>query len=184
MAEETTSTQAAEETQTEERDSSQSTLTVDQLKKELESARKEAAKYRTKLRAEEESKAKAEEDAAKKRGEFEQLYTKEKADREALAARVAAIEQAQEAEFTELTKDLDEDEKELIPADLPVEKRLTLARKLLAKLKGASLPSGPGTKPSGSRGSSEFGGYKSMDEWAEGDPKGFLEAKRKEGRIR
>ena len=176
MAEETTSAQAAGGTDTEaQAASSTSTLTVEQMQKEIESLRKESAKWRTKLRAEEESKAKAAEDEAKKRGEFEQLYTKRDAEAKALEARVSAIEAAQEAEFGELIKDFADDEQELIDASLPIERRLTLARKLAAKLKGKDAP---GMGAGGGRDTKlKFGGFNSENEWAAKDPAGYKKAK-------
>lgn len=72
------------------------------LERELADTRKEAAAYRTKLRAEETAKAEAERKAAEEQGEFKKLYegaqaklveleaARTKAEREQLLARIAS----------------------------------------------------------------------------------------------
>ncbi len=143
----------------------------------------EAARIHKKLADIEAAKRAAEEEAAKKRGEFESLYKKEAETRKSLEARLKAIEEAQEAELAEMVKDWDDDMKSLIPASLPVQERLALARKLASKLGSQQQKPGPSTRPPGGR-TGAYGGYESLEEWAEKDPKGFLEAKRKEGRLK
>lgn len=65
---------------------------LDALKRELSEARKEAAKYRTSLRSQEQQQQDAEAQRLKEAGEFKALYEKEQQARADLEARVAAAE--------------------------------------------------------------------------------------------
>ena len=136
--------------------------------KQLTNKQEEAARVHKKLADLEAAKKAAEEEEAKKRGEFESLYKQEAETRKALEARVKAVEDAQEAELDELVKDWDEDTRALVPASLPVQDRLTLARKLAGKLFRQESTGGPSTRPPGNR-SKPFGGYADAVEWARRD---------------
>ena len=146
----------------------------DYWQKEAKAHAKEAQKLRERLNALEADKTKAAEDDAKKRGEFEQLFTKRDAEAKALEARLSVIETAQEAEFEDLIKDFTAEEKELIDASLPVEKRLTLARKLTAKLRAKETP-GMGAGGGREHPKGKYGGYASATELAAKDWKLFKE---------
>jgi septal ring factor EnvC (AmiA/AmiB activator) len=65
-------------------------LDIETLKKELADVRKEAAKYRTTLRSQEQAQADADAKRLTEAGEFKALYEQEQASRVALEAQVAA----------------------------------------------------------------------------------------------
>lgn len=150
--------------------------------RQLANKLEEAARVHKKLADLEAARKAAEEEEAKKRGEYEGLYKQEAEARKALEARVKAFEEVQEAELAELVQEWDDDTKALIPPGLPVHERLALARRLAGKL-FQDRRGGQPTRPVGGR-ATQFNGYNSAEEWAERDPSGYLEAKRKDGKLR
>ncbi len=150
----------------------------------LKNKTEEADRHAKKVQAQEAAQKAAEEEAAKKRGEFERLYQTEAEKAKALEAEVGAFRAEQQAELDALLKDMGDEDKALVSDEgIPLVKRLRLARHLKGKTaQGNPPPPGPGGKRAAEAG--QFGGFESMQEWADRDPKGFLEAKRKEGRLR
>lgn len=146
------------------------------LQRHARNKEEEAARHGEKLKKIDEDAKKAEEEKAKKAGEYDKLLAERDAKLTAYETRIKAIETAQAAELADLLKGLSEDDKALVPESLPVEERLNLARKLTARL---STTHGS-TKPAGSR-TATFGGYSSEMEFANKDPKRYLEEKRKNG---
>jgi len=65
---------------------------LESLRKELADARKEAAKYRTSLRAQEAAKEQAEKAELEKQGEYKKLLEQEQAERTKLAAEMATLQ--------------------------------------------------------------------------------------------
>lgn len=169
----TTENTSQEEAAANQEEAAKTTLSGDELAKELDKVRKEAAKWRNKVREHEEIEKKVQEEEARKRGEFEALYTKEAEAKKALEAQLAKVWDVQQQELEALTKSWTDDDKALIPDYPTVTEKLTYARKLSARLNQVTPPT-PGTTGNTGTRANKFGGYSSNEEWSNKDPEGFL----------
>lgn len=130
-------------------------LSAEQYQKEIERLRRENAGHRTKAKEAADALAAREADEAKKRGEWEGLYTKSEAEKKALADKVAAYE-AKEASarekatvrLAEITKEWTPEEKAVyLRESLPVEERLEVAEARNKERTAKTQPKAPGYRP-------------------------------------
>lgn len=122
-----------------------------------------------------EAKAKEEEEA-KKRGEHERLLGERDKELAGYRDRVAKREQLDTEALEAMTKDWPDNRKALIAGATP-EDRLAHARKLAAEFDQATPPPPPG--PHGKRSpTSGMKGFASEMEFAQNDPKGYLDWKK------
>jgi flagellar motility protein MotE (MotC chaperone) len=135
------------------------------LQRHARNKEEEAARHAEKLKKIDDDAKKANEDRARKAGEYDKLLAERDAKLAAQEARLKAIEDAHKAELADMLKGLSDDDKALVPESLPIEERLTLAKKLTARL---STTHGS-TKPAGSRNVTAHGGFESDEEWAKAD---------------
>lgn len=119
------------------------------LERELSDARKEAAKYRTSLRAEETAKAEAERKAAEEQGQFKGLYEKAQAELKALQDAAAARERADLLRKVAKDAGLDESLADRLRGD--DEAALLADAKALAERMKPATPASSGSPANGAR---------------------------------
>jgi alanyl-tRNA synthetase len=119
------------------------------LERDLADARKEAAKYRTSLRAEETAKAEAERKAAEEQGQFKSLYEKTQAELKALQDAAAARERADLLRAVAKEAGLDESLADRLRGD--DEAALRADAKALAERVKPAAPTGAGSPANGAR---------------------------------
>lgn len=126
------------------------------LEKELADTRKEAAKYRTTLRQQEQTQQEAEAKRLQEQGDFKALYEAEQTKAAELAAAVARFELTQKQHSVARELGLPLDLADRLRGDTPAEIKAD-AERLLAALKVLTPPAGatpavPATNPAAARG--------------------------------
>ena len=121
------------------------------VEKELSEARKEAAKYLTTLRSQEQQQQEAEAQRLKEAGEFKALYEKEQLARAALEAQVAAATRKQQQIEAATAAGLPLDMATRLIGDTP-EALLADAQAMAVHMRPAGAPATGATNPAGSHG--------------------------------
>jgi septal ring factor EnvC (AmiA/AmiB activator) len=162
MAETDVATQAAADQTAQTQAAGATTTTTDSpdldaLKKELAEARKEAAKYRTSLRSQEQAQQEAEAARLKEAGEFKALYEKEQAARAQLEAQVAQAQRAQQQLDAAIAAGLPPSMAPRLMGDTP--EALAADAKALAELVKPPVPATGATNPAAVRGAQQAGAF-------------------------
>lgn len=123
------------------------------LERELADARKDAAKYRTNLRQQEQERAEAERKTAEEQGQFKALYEQAQADLKALQDAAAARERGDLLRKVAQAAGLDEAFADRLRGD--DEAALLADAKLLAERLKPAAPASAGSPANGARGAQQ-----------------------------